>query len=80
MVSLLLMRRRPLCCCDGVVDLVALALLSLLMRRPLALFNVDGNGTTGNDIDGNCDGATNVNDDGDGTANDNVNNNDCDGQ
>ncbi len=80
MVSLPLMHRRLHRCHDGVVALVAVALLPLPMSRRLAVVNDDGEGTTGDSIDDNCDSALNVNNDGDGRTDDNIDKNDCDGQ
>ena len=80
MMSSLPMRRHLCCRCNGVVALVAMALLPLPMRRRLAVVDDDGNGATGNSIDNNCDSATNINNDGDGTVDDDINDNDCDGK
>jgi len=74
------MRRRLCRRCDGVVALVAMALLPLPMRRRLAVDDDDGDGATGDSIDDNCNSATNVNNDGDGATDDDINDNDCDGQ
>jgi hypothetical protein len=74
------MRRRLCCHCDGIVALVAMPSLPLPMRRRLAIVVDDGDGTTGNSINNNCDSATNINNDGDGTADDDINDNDCDGK
>ena len=65
MVSSLPMRRHLCRCCDGVVALVAMALLPLLMRRRLAVVDNDGDGATGDSIMDNCDSTTNVNNDDD---------------
>ena len=78
-VSLLPMHRRLRRRRDGVVALVVMASLPLPMHRQLAIVN-DGDGTTGNSIDDNCDSAMNVNNDGYGATDDNINNNNCDGQ
>jgi len=63
MVSSLPMRRRLRRRRDGVVALVAMALLPLPMRRRLAVVDDDGDGATGDSIDDNCDSATIVNTD-----------------
>jgi hypothetical protein len=80
MVSLLPMRRRLCRHCDGIVALVAMALLPLLMHRHLAIVNDDGNGATSNSIVDNCDSATNIDNDGDGATDDDIDDNDFDGQ
>jgi len=53
MVSSLPMRRRLHHCCNGVVALVAMALLPLPMHRRLAVVDNDGDGVTGDRIDDN---------------------------
>ena len=63
MVSSLPMRRRLHRCRNGVVVLIAMALLPLPMHRRLAVVDDDGDGTTGDRIDDNCDSAMNVNTD-----------------
>ncbi len=80
MVSSLLMCRHLCHCCDGVVALVAIALLSLLMRRRLAVANDGGNSSMGDNINDNCNSATNVNNDDNGAGDDDIDNVDCDGQ
>ena len=57
MVLLPLMRRRLHRRHNGIVALVAMALLPLPMRRRLAVVNDDGEGATGDSIDDNCDSA-----------------------
>ena len=80
MVSLLPMCRRPRRCQDGVVALVAMVSLPLPMRRRLAVVDNDGDNATGDSINNNCDGASNVNNDGDGATDDDIDDNDCNGQ
>ncbi len=80
MVSLLPMRRHLCRRRDGVVALVAMALLPLPVRRRLAVVNDDGNGATGDSINDNCDSATNVNNDTDGAKDDDIDDTNCDGQ
>jgi hypothetical protein len=63
MVSLLPMSRHLRRRCDGVVVLVVMASLPLPMRRCLAVVDNDGDGTTGDSIEDNCDSATKVNND-----------------
>ena len=48
---------------NGVVALVAIALLPLPMRGRLAVVDDHGDGATGDSMDDNCDSATNVNTD-----------------
>jgi hypothetical protein len=61
MVSLLLMHRRLCRRHEGVVALVAMALLLLPKRRCLAVVGDDGDGATGDSIDDNCNSTMNVN-------------------
>ncbi len=74
------MRRRLHRCRNGVVALVAMALLPLPMRRHLAVVDDDGDGATDDSIDNNCDSATNINNDSNSATDDYIDNNNCDGQ